>query len=195
MSARRNRNARGTERGEGRSPGEREGGEFSLLDLAPAAEHLLGALGEITAAAQVAMESLPPELRIRHRETLRSGKALLALVGSLAESGAIKARARMRSEARREALAEILEAIDQRAARLDGAAADALASVRDAIAAAAGHPGQRPGEPARAEDPPPPQRTRPAGARHAGSRAAARAAAKRNIRRELKRIPISSEDE
>lgn len=109
-----------------------------LASLAPATEHLLRALSEVTAAAQSALEAVPLASRVRDSDALRSGKAALGLLTSLASAGAATARKRARTEMRREAFGEILEAIDERASRLTGAAADALGTVRDAIADAAG---------------------------------------------------------
>lgn len=113
-----------------------------LASLAPATEHLLRALSEVTAAAQSALEAVPLASRVRDSDALRSGKAALGLLTSLASAGAATARKRARTEMRREAFGEILEALDERASRLTGAAADALSTVRDAIADAAGTPSQ-----------------------------------------------------
>lgn len=111
-----------------------------LASLAPATEHLLRALSEVTAAAQSALEAVPIASRVRDSGAVQSGKAALSLLTSLASAGAATARKRARTEMRREAFGEILDALDERASRLTGAAADALDTVRAAIADAAGEP-------------------------------------------------------
>lgn len=122
----------------------------TLVALAPAANHLLRAVSEVIAAAQAAFEALPPETRERSRWSIRSARAALDLVGRLALSGAERARRQARETLKAETAREILAALDARSSRLDGRAADALQTVRTAVADALGG----------SASPPPPTRPR-----------------------------------
>lgn len=153
-----------------------------LVALAPASAHLLAAAVELVAAARSAMDALTEDdagLPAKSVDALTSARASLDLLASLAATGAEAARAKARDTARREALAEILGALDTRAARLKGPAAEAFAAVRDAVASAAGT--QRQGE----------KRQRPAKAARSERRPPARHERVKNPKApKLRRIPI-----
>lgn len=116
----------------------------TLVALAPAAHHLLRAVSEVIAAAQAAFDALPPETRQRSRWSIRSARAALDLVGRLALAGAERARRQSRETLKAETAREILAALDVRAARMDGRAADALLTVREAVRSALGGSSERP---------------------------------------------------
>lgn len=113
-----------------------------LEALAPAGAHLFTAATELIAAASSAIEAfaegdagpLPPKAI----EALTQAKASLALFATIAQTGAAGARSRARDAARREALAEILGALDARAERLRGPERETLLAVRDAVASGLG---------------------------------------------------------
>lgn len=109
-----------------------------LVALAPAGEHLLRAVSEVVAAGLAAIDALPAETRARSRWSLGSAKAALDLVSRLAVAGAERARRQARETLKAETAREILAALDARSGRLDGRAADALRTVRFAVAGALG---------------------------------------------------------
>ena len=110
----------------------------TLAALAPAAEHLLRAVSEVVAAAQVAIDLIPEETRARSRWSLRSAGAAMSLLARLAESGADRARRTARETLKKETAREILAALAVRAQTLEGSAADALVTVQSAVASALG---------------------------------------------------------
>src|SRR5687767_9198662 len=106
----------------------------SLLSfVAPAAEHLVNAIGEIAAAGQAVMDAVPERTRRRYSRTLAVGGTALGFVGSIAKSAAGAARSRSRDRARKEALREIAAALDAHAEKLAPKEAKAIRAVREVI--------------------------------------------------------------
>ena len=117
-----------------------------IAALAPASGHLLAAAVELIAAARAALDALTEDgagLPAKSVEALRSARGSLDLLASLAATGAEASRQKAKETARREALDEILAALDARAETLSGPAGEAFAAVRDAVASASGSPKPR----------------------------------------------------
>lgn len=141
-----------------------------LSIVAPAAEHLVNAIGEIAAAGQAVISAVPASTRKRYSRTLSVGGTALGILGSLARSAAGAARSRSREKARKEALAEIAAALDAHADRVTPPAAKALRAVREVLA------GEEP-----------PKKSVP---KKGSKRSSTRAAARKAIAREVKKTRI-----